>query len=169
MDTIKHSFVLSLVSLYTLFRAEELQGLGALMEQDTLNHAVVASYIQKSELLLWIASPKKYKQYLSFVSRSFVIQLYELCKQSPHFQHFKNQDWFVFLANLRHAFAHGVHGNWRITFYGKKHIVYTRQVDLQSFTINPYWDNSSIKAEQYGGLLTIWDLTHYVENFVLSI
>lgn len=105
---------------------------------------------------------------MQFISRSFVIQLYELCKQSDDFAVFKQQDWFVFLANLRHAFAHGVNGNRRITYYGKKQISYTRQHDLKMFSLHQYRDNSPIKVAQYGGLLTIWDLTYYVEKFVIE-
>lgn len=107
------------------------------------------------------------QDYIMFVTRATIIHLYEMCKESVHYKKIKNQDWFVYLANLRHAFAHGVRGHWRITFYGKKHIVYTRQCDMHNFVLHHYRDKMPIKQEQYGGLLTIWDLMHYVELYVL--
>lgn len=168
LDAMRYSLALSLVSVYNMYARDDAQRLQAILQKKKLSAKTIAQYIKKSESLFSLDTNKSFHHYMQFVSRSFVIQLYELCKHSSAFNTIKEQDWFVFLANLRHAFAHGVNGNWRITFYGKKHISYTRQNDLRIFSIDPYWDNSPIKSTQYGWLLTIWDLTYYVEKFVIE-
>lgn len=168
LDAMRYSLALSLVSIYDMYAQDDAQRLQQLLKKKTISSKHITQYIQKSENLFSGKSHQNFDNYIQFITRSFVIQLYELCKHSDNFSTFKQQDWFVFLANLRHAFAHGVNGNWRITYYGNKQINYTRQADLKIFSLHRYWDNSPIKSDQYGWLLTIWDLTHYVEKFVLA-
>jgi DNA-binding transcriptional MerR regulator len=168
LDAMRYSLALSLVSVYNMYARDDAQRLQAILQKKKLSAKTIAQYIKKSESLFSLDTNKSFHHYMQFVSRSFVIQLYELCKHSSAFNTIKEQDWFVFLANLRHAFAHGVNGNWRITYYGNKQIHYTRQHDLKIFSLHPYRDNSPIQSAQYGGLLTIWDLTYYVEKFVIE-
>lgn len=168
LDAMRYTLALSLVSVYNMYARDDGQRLQQLLQKKKVSSKVIVWYIKKSDTLFGLDTNKSFHNYMQFISRSFVIQLYELCKQSDDFTVFKQQDWFVFLANLRHAFAHGVNGNWRITYYGKKQISYTRQYDLKTFSLHPYWDNSPITSGQYGGLLTIWDLTYYVEKFVIE-
>jgi hypothetical protein len=168
LDAMRYSLALSLVAVYNMYACDDAQHLQAILQKKKLSTKTIVQYIKKSENLFSLDTNKSFHHYMQFISRSFVIQLYELCKQSDDFAVFKQQDWFVFLANLRHAFAHGVNGNRRITYYGKKQINYTRQHDLKMFSLHPYRNNSPIKAVQYGGLLTIWDLTYYVERFVIQ-
>ncbi len=167
LDAMRYTLALSLVSVYNMYARDDGQRLQQLLQKKKISSKSIVWYIKKSDTLFSSDTNKLPHNYMQFISRSFVIQLYELCKQSDDFAVFKQQDWFVFLANLRHAFAHGVNGNWRITYYGKKQIGYTRQHDLKMFSLHPYRDNSPIKSAQYGGLLTIWDLTYYVEKFVI--
>lgn len=168
LDAMRYSLALSLVSVYDMYAQEDAQYLQQLIKKKKLSPKHVTQYIKKSENIFSGNTHQTFDHYIQFITRSFVIQLYELCKHSDDFAAIKQQDWFVFLANLRHAFAHGVNGNWRITYYGKRHIHYTRQADLKIFSLHSYRDNSPIKSEQYGWLLTIWDLTYYVEKFVLA-
>jgi hypothetical protein len=168
LDAMRYTLALSLVSVYNMYARDDGQRLQQLLQKKKISSKTIVWYIKKSDTLFGLHTNKSFHDYMQFISRSFVIQLYELCKQSDDFAVFKQQDWFVFLANLRHAFAHGVNGNRRITYYGKKQISYTRQHDLKMFSLHPYRDNSPIKTGQYGGLLTIWDLTYYVERFVIQ-
>lgn len=168
LDAMRYTLALSLVSVYNMYARDDGQRLQQLLQKKNISPKTLVGYIKKSDSLFSLDTNQAFHRYIQFISRSFVIQLYELCKQSSAFADFKQQDWFVFLANLRHAFAHGVNGNWRITYYGKKQINYTRQHDLQIFSLHHYRDNSPIKSAQYGGLLTIWDLTYYVERFVIE-
>lgn len=168
LDAMRYTLALSLVSVYNMYARDDGQRLQQLLQKKKISAKTLVWYIKKSDTLFSLDTNQAFHRYIQFISRSFVIQLYELCKQSAAFADFKQQDRFVFLANLRHAFAHGVNGNWRITYYGKKQINYTRQHDLQIFSLHPYRDNSPIKSTQYGGLLTIWDLTYYVERFVIE-
>lgn len=136
------------------------------LRKQKISHQAIIKLIKGAqERFLCSMDPKK-EHYLQSLARSTIIALYELCKSSPVYHTIKKQDRFVFLANLRHSFAHGVSGYWHITFYGKKHIVYTRQIDLENFFLNPGWDGDSLKIHQYGGLLTIWDLFMAVEKYL---
>ncbi len=164
LDLIKHSFLLGLLWLYDKYDPTHSSTVQEQLRKKRIPNKIVVKLVQDAEHRFLYSRDAKKEHYVQSLARSTSISLYELCKSAPIYNTIKKYDWFVFLANLRHSFAHGVSGYRRITFYGKKHIVYTRQIDLENFFLNPRWDGEVLQTAQYGGLLTIWDLFVRVER-----
>lgn len=169
LDYLKHSFLLGLVSLYEIFDQDKTDALYKYVIKTSVDHKWILDLIVHAQDTFLDSADQRIRQYMSFLVRSFVIQLYEVCKTSECFNDIKQQDWFVFLANLRHAYAHGVEWYRRITYYGRKHVTYTRQSDLKIFELKPQWDRTRIEYDQYGGLNTLWDLSYYVQEFTRTV
>lgn len=166
LDLIKHSFLLGLLWLYHKYDHVHSSVVQLQLRKKKIPNKIIVTLISDAQdRFLWAMDVKK-EHYMQSIARSAVISLYELCKASPLYNTIKKYDWFVFLANLRHGFAHGVSGYRRITFYGKKHIVYTRQIDLQNYFLNPHREGDTIRTIQYGWLLTVWDLFVMVEKYL---
>ncbi len=169
LDLIKHSFLLGLLWLYDKYDPTHSSTVHAQLRKKKIPNKIVVGLIQDAEERFLHSRDTKKEHYVQSLARSTSISLYELCKSAPLYNTIKKYDRFVFLANLRHGFAHGVSGYRRITFYGKKHIVYTRQIDLEKFFLNPHWDGDVLQTHQYGWLLTIWDLFMRVERSLLHV
>lgn len=127
---------------------------------------LVSSATQKSnkdfEILVW--------EYLMFVSRALLINLYEAFKgDDSRYALIKEKDWFVFLANIRHACAHGVDCIWDIKDYGNGEISYTRSKDKIKIIINKSWNGKPMKFEQIGGWSTIIDILVFIEREVENL
>lgn len=168
LDYLKHAFLLGLVALYERFDVQAADTLHAYIQRKHTNHHKIQLLIHDAQKQFSDTTNQLVRQYMTFLTRSFIIELYELCKSSDDFVSLKKQMWFVFLANLRHAYAHGIQWYWRIAYYGRSYVTYTRQSDLRMFELNPQRDGLPVRDDQYGGLATIWDLTHYVETFVIE-
>lgn len=155
--------------MYEIFDQKQADALYKHIMKTQIDHKGILDLIVHAQDTFLDSWDPRIRQYMAFLVRSFVIQLYEFCKTSEYFGDIKTQDWFVFLANLRHAYAHGVEWSWRIIYYGRKHVTYTRQSDLKIFELKPQRDKTRIEYDQYGGLNTLWDLSYYAQAFTRTV
>lgn len=172
---LKNSYLLSL-SVVDLISHEDVL---RILEKDSLvtgaytfNFSDICNLVRDSrqksmkdlEILIW--------EYLMFTSRALIINLYEAFKDDEErYSKVKDLDWFIFLANLRHPFSHGVDAIWDIKPYESKEVSYTRRIDGIKTTINSSWNKTPMKLDQIGGFPTILDLLIHVgketEKFVV--
>jgi hypothetical protein len=133
----------------------------------TFNFSDISNLVQQSkqkknkdfEILTW--------EYLMFSTRSLLLYLYEGFKNDEiRYEKVKEEDWFVFLANLRRSLAHGMDAIWDIKDYGKSEIFYIRKNDNTKIIIDKEWDRTYIKLDQVGGWYTIIDIINFIESEV---
>ncbi len=134
---LKNSYLLSLATIVllshndivTILKEDYISTGGYIFKFSDISNLIEKSKSEKNkdfETLTW--------EYLMFSTRSLFISLYAGFKDDEkRYNEVKELDWFVFLANIRHAVAHGVNAIWNIkNMANQRYFIYGKKIMLKS-------------------------------------